>query len=823
MASLSQLIVKISADASGFEKTVSGLQKSAASMAEKFEQAGSVLTRAVSLPLGLLGGAALKSAADFEGLRRGLEAVTGSAAKAEAQFQSLKKVAELPGLGFREAVQGSINLQAAGFSAGTAERALKAFGNALATVGKGRAELDGVILALSQIQSKGKVSAEEINQLAERLPQIRQALKAAFGTSNTEEIQKLGISSEQAIERIIKEFEKLPAVTGGLRNSFENLRDRAEQSLAALGNAIAPFATKAIDAIDPLIGKLGELGKGFAALPDPVQKVGIGIAGLALAAGPIASVVAKFKELQVIVLKIAAATGSLGVGGFAAILGGGALLAAKNNLDALSDSYDSAQERAKTFQDRLKDPDFVKKLKEQASEVGDFGIRLAQSGAKAGVSAEQLKLAFAGLNVKPVAQLKEELAAAEKNFRTITEAAKQGLATQQDLANAALSVKAAHDALNVSAEQTRVIFKAISFADKSKDNELFAASIGRIGQESDRLKKEIGTLQDQIDNGPKFDELVGPNIELGVTAFARLIPHAKEFNTDLLTAGERTAKFVDGLAKIGAQSALTADALQNIKIPQVLQDVQEQIKKTTSKFKTPELSAFGKEVQRIGSLMSNTLADAIVRAESLGAAFKRVGQEIAATILTYAINQGIKLLINELGKLVGAIGGAGNAFQKAFGASSSLGGASSAGGGIASAAAGSGGDGMGAPKSILPPIVSAFLEISNFLQNRRMEQDIGRLEVTSRGQLNQLVSLQQTLNTYLPNLLNTQYLLSIDDGIKKIYQGLSQVDFSGIRGDGAVTIGTINVTGGATVQDGERVAEAITRTLRLRSRAFATP
>lgn len=821
MASLSQLIVKISADASGFEKTINGLQKSAASMAEKFEQAGSVLTRAVSLPLGLLGGAALKSAADFEGLRRGLEAVTGSAAKAEAQFQSLKKVAELPGLGFREAVQGSINLQAAGFSANTAERALKAFGNALATVGKGRAELDGVILALSQIQSKGKVSAEEINQLAERLPQIRQALKAAFGTSNTEEIQKLGISSEQAIERIIKEFEKLPAVTGGLRNSFENLRDRAEQSLAALGGAIAPFATKAIDAIDPLIGKLGELGKGFAALPDPVQKVGIGIAGLAIAAGPIASVVAKFKELQVIVLKIAAATGSLGVGGFAAILGGGALLAAKNNLDALSDSYDSAQERAKTFQDRLKDPDFVKKLKEQASEIGDFGIRLAQSGAKAGVSAEQLKLAFAGLNVKPVAQLKEELAAAEKNFQTINDAAKQGLATQQDLANAAAAVKAAHDALNVSVEQTRLVFKAISFADKSKDNELFAASIAKIGQESDRLKKEVANLQEQIDNGPKFDELVGPNIELGVTAFARLIPHAKEFNTDLLTAGERTAKFVDGLAKIEAQSALTADALQNIKIPQILKDIQEDIKKTTSKFKAPELSAFAQEVKRIGNMMSNTLADTIVRAESLGKAFAKIGQEIAATILTYAINQGIKLLIGSLDGLINKLGSVGKAIQDAFGGVAKTPGIipqpSNSGAPVSQIASG----GLASTVTAVSSVATAVFSALQFLQGRRMEQDIGRIEVTSRGQLNQLVSLQETLNTYLPNLLNTQYLLSIDEGIKRIYQGLSQVDFSGIRGEGAITIGTINVSGGATVQDGERVAEALKRTLRLKSRAFA--
>jgi len=137
MASLSQLIVKITGDASDFTRAIASAQRQAQGMAEKFEAAGSVLTRSLSLPLGLLGGVALKQAADFESLRRGLEAVTGSSEKAAAQFERLKKGAEVSGLGFKEAVQGAVNLQAAGFSASTAERALKAFGNALATVGKG--------------------------------------------------------------------------------------------------------------------------------------------------------------------------------------------------------------------------------------------------------------------------------------------------------------------------------------------------------------------------------------------------------------------------------------------------------------------------------------------------------------------------------------------------------------------------------------------------------------------------------------------------------------------------------------------------------------
>src|SRR5690606_26404524 len=118
-----------------------------------------------------------------------------------------------------EAIQGSVNLQAAGFSADLARRSLMAFGNALATVGKGKADLDGVGLALSQIASKGKISAEEINQLSERVPQIRVAMKAAFGTSDTEQLQKMGIDATQFVEGVVAQLEKLPAVTGGINNA----------------------------------------------------------------------------------------------------------------------------------------------------------------------------------------------------------------------------------------------------------------------------------------------------------------------------------------------------------------------------------------------------------------------------------------------------------------------------------------------------------------------------------------------------------------------------------------------------------------------------
>lgn len=247
-------------------------------------EAGAALSAAITLPLVALGGMATKSALDMEKLNAGLTAVMGSAEAASAEFVKLREVAKLPGLGLKEAVQGSVNLQAAGLSADLARRALQSFGNALATVGKGKSELDGVILALTQIQGKGKVAAQEINQIAERVPQIRQVLQSAFGTADTEQLQKLGMTSEQFIGKIIGELEKLPPVATTASGQLENLGDTIDQALLPLGQSITSLIAPAVAMLTPAIEMLN---RAFGALPAPLQYVVLAIGAIAAGIGPL--------------------------------------------------------------------------------------------------------------------------------------------------------------------------------------------------------------------------------------------------------------------------------------------------------------------------------------------------------------------------------------------------------------------------------------------------------------------------------------------------------------------------------------------------------
>jgi tape measure domain-containing protein len=184
------------------------------------------------------GNAASIAAGDYEALVKGLEAYAGGAENLKYQLEVLKKISAAPGLGFEEAIRGAVRLQAAGLGFETAANAISQFGNALALVGGGKAELDGVLLALTQIAAKGKISAEELLQIQERVPQIRGVVQSQFGTSDTEQLQKMGITSQQFISAIIKGLRELPRAGGSAKNEREVIDDELRILFVQIGTEI---------------------------------------------------------------------------------------------------------------------------------------------------------------------------------------------------------------------------------------------------------------------------------------------------------------------------------------------------------------------------------------------------------------------------------------------------------------------------------------------------------------------------------------------------------------------------------------------------------
>lgn len=202
------------------------------------------------------GKASVLTAVKYDKLTRGLTAVVGSSKEAEKQLLRLQKVAELPGLSFAGAIQGSINLQAAGIEAELAERALKAFGNALVTVGKGAEDLSGVNLALTQIANKTSGFGQDVRQLQERLPQMQTALKAAF---DGKPLEDLNITGKELVAALVTEFEKLPQASGGIANSIENIGISFDLLKNQIGQTFLPVIDKSLKGLTDIIDKIREV------------------------------------------------------------------------------------------------------------------------------------------------------------------------------------------------------------------------------------------------------------------------------------------------------------------------------------------------------------------------------------------------------------------------------------------------------------------------------------------------------------------------------------------------------------------------------------
>lgn len=282
------LNVRLGVITQNFEKGLKRAERSLRRSAQQMSDIGSSLTAAVSLPIAGLGAASIKAAGDIEALEKGLEAVLPAGANAADELQRLRRIAELPGLGFEQAIQGSVRLQAVGFNPDQAASALDAFGRVVATTGGTAQELDSVVRQITQINAKGRILAEDLGVIQENAPAVSIALQDAFGTTNVEAIRATGISAGEFTKQLItaiQNSEKFSKVNGGLKNALENVRIGIRIFLADLGRQInALFDVQGI--AERFSATLGRLGAAFKELDDEQKKNVIRFAALAAAIGP---------------------------------------------------------------------------------------------------------------------------------------------------------------------------------------------------------------------------------------------------------------------------------------------------------------------------------------------------------------------------------------------------------------------------------------------------------------------------------------------------------------------------------------------------------
>lgn len=735
MPVLSNLIVRIGASTDDFDKKVNASLNKIKRFGATISEAGQALSIGFSAPVVAAGAAALNAAVQMESLEKGLAATMKSTAAAATELERLKEVSKLPGLGLKEAVQGSIRLQTLGSTADESRRIMRELGNALAVVGGGKEDFSEVIRQLSQMAAVGKVTKENLDPIVERIPQIAAIIKEKFGAAAlgdpAKTFERMGISAQQFIGVVVSELEKGGRAGGDLKTSMENLREEVFATAAEFGKSLVPIGKTVVqEVLNPMVEKAKAAAEAFnrlspetkalavefgavsAAIPVALVVLGTLIEKVGVVGGAITKLVGALKNMGVTVA-------GLGKAGSFALLA----TAIYNLLEPLTRTETALANQSKAADDNRK---FLSGLTRTYQE------NLVATGqlVPATDSAYESILSF-GRGVKATEEaakgLTPTLAAATEAAQLYGKGVVQSYETEFN--NAVL--------------KERLSLLQADYNSRLSDGVAALVKYGSAAGAAAAALKEFRILEMPPGlGGPETDVR-----KLPVPTIAGLPSEAVLTGADTARAAKRNADMIRIMAgNVGKDWKKTQEAIS-------------------------------KQVSTIVTDFSRGIADIITNGGKVSEVFSRIGKQIANTLVRVVIENGINRVIEALtgrGGLTGALGSVGKVLGGVFGGGAA-GAASSAVPAVSSVAmatmgtipgvagaAGSASSGIGSAVAAANPVtavvnaaagvVSAVSAVISNFQFAAMNKTLDLIEKEVRYSQIHLLHLLEKNNEYLPKL-----------------------------------------------------------------------
>jgi tape measure domain-containing protein len=246
---------------------------------------------------------------------------------ASSFFLDIRKLALTTPFQFADLAEASRRILAIGESAKQTQTTLVALTDAVAAVGGGTEQINGVVRALSQLSSKGKIDLQDLRQISEQLPslprqmqiqgfidalnELHPDLHATIGDFTA--LRTSGLITSQVIQLgLVKAMQSIPGAAGAaeaasrtLQGALSNLKDFVTTEFAdafqGLGAQIADQLNTAFGSITQG-GALSSVAKGLQDLLRTFGRAGELVlpdlfSGFAKASGPLATLVQQLGEL----------------------------------------------------------------------------------------------------------------------------------------------------------------------------------------------------------------------------------------------------------------------------------------------------------------------------------------------------------------------------------------------------------------------------------------------------------------------------------------------------------------------------------------------
>lgn len=255
-----------------------------------------------------------RTAIEFDGLQLAMKAVKGSGEAAAEELAFVRSEADRLGLNLVVSTRQFVALSAAAKGTALEGQGVRdiftAISEASTVLGLSQQQLEGALLAVQQMISKGKVSSEELRQqLGERLFGAMQIAARAIGLTTD--------SMEELLERGMLPADKfLPAFARQLRKEFgagvKEATGTARAEIERFNNALTDLQLQFASAgfLDALAGAFRDIS---AALSDPEMRAGIAELG-AFIGGAIKFVVDNADKLAIAAAALTGAKVGAGIG-----------------------------------------------------------------------------------------------------------------------------------------------------------------------------------------------------------------------------------------------------------------------------------------------------------------------------------------------------------------------------------------------------------------------------------------------------------------------------------------------------------------------------
>lgn len=214
-----------------FEKQVKPTTKALDDFGGAALKAGTVLTASLTAPIAAIAGLGIQFNAMKEQAQIAFTTMLGSGEKATVFLKDLQDFAAKTPFEFPDLVRGSQRLMAMGFAAKDVKPLLTIVGDAMAGLGRGSEGIDRVTLALGQIQQKGRLMTQEMNQLTEAGINGWKYVAEAVGVSES----KLRDMVEKGL---IPGGAAVKAITEGMARDFGGMMEKQSQTFTGLVSTI---------------------------------------------------------------------------------------------------------------------------------------------------------------------------------------------------------------------------------------------------------------------------------------------------------------------------------------------------------------------------------------------------------------------------------------------------------------------------------------------------------------------------------------------------------------------------------------------------------